>query len=225
MLSDFPINLHLYDLNGLIEASPVLADVDSDGNPDIIVGLPGGAVYAFNYRGDRLAGFPLPTSFGITRAAAVGDLNNDGQTDLLAVESVGFVKAWDIGTAFNSQNAPWPMAGGDAKNSGYLAAQFQKPVMTTDEQLPENSVFCYPNPAKNSTTIRYYLNSDSQVSIDIYDYLAERIHKANLVGQAHADNEYVWNCSDAASGVYYCHIQATNAAREVWRMIKIAVVN
>ena len=225
VLSDFPIDMNFYDLGGMIQSSPILADVDSDGNPDIITGLPSGAVYAFNYRGDRLAGFPLPSSFGINMAAAVGDLNHDGQTDLLAVESAGFVKAWGLEEAYVAQNAPWPMAGADAKNSGYLSPEFQKPLVTTDEQLPENSVFCYPNPAKNSTTIRYYLNSDSQVSIDIYDYLGERIHKANLVGQAHADNEYIWNCSGAASGVYYCRIQATSAAREVWRMIKIAVVN
>jgi Secretion system C-terminal sorting domain len=117
------------------------------------------------------------------------------------------------------------MAGADAHNSGYLAPEFQKQVVTTDEQLPENSVFCYPNPAKNITTIRYYLNSDSQVNIDIYDYLGERIDGATVTGTAHADNEYVWNCSNAASGVYYCRVRASGPGGDVWRMIKIAVVN
>jgi M6 family metalloprotease-like protein len=225
LLTDFPINLGLYDLNGMIDAPPILIDIDADGNPDIIVGLPGGAVYAFNYRGDMIAGFPLPSSFGIDDAAVAGDLNHDGQIDMLAVESTGFVKAWSLDAPYVAPNAPWPMAGGDAGNNGYLATELQKPIVISDQQLPENSVFCYPNPAKNSTTIRYYLNSESQVSIDIFDYIGERIHGVNLPGTAHADNEYVWDCSNTASGVYFCRVRASSAAGEIWRMVKIAVVN
>jgi len=225
LLSDFPINFGIHDLNGVIEASPILADVDSDGNPDIIVGLPTGALYAYNYRGDRLSGFPLPSSLGIGRAAAAGDLNHDGNEDILAVENAGFVKVWSLDLPYDSLDSPWPMAGGNTANGGFLAPTYLKPIATADEQLPENSVFCYPNPATGSTTIRYYLNSESEVSIDIYDYLGERIDGADIDGQAHAENEYVWNCSNAASGIYYCRVQAKNAAGDVWRIIKIAVVN
>jgi hypothetical protein len=97
--------------------------------------------------------------------------------------------------------------------------------LTTDEQLPENSVYCYPNPATGSTTVRYYLNSDSDVRIDIFDFMGDRIHSARVAGQAHSDNEYVWHCADVASGIYYCRIEAAGGSGETWRMIKIAVVN
>ena len=225
LLGNFPIDLARYDLYGEIYASPVLADVDSDGNPDIIIGLPGGSIHAFNYHGDRIAGFPLPSSFGIEKASAAGDLDGNGNIDIVCVETAGFVKAWDTGAPFITTNAPWRMTAGDSRNSGYLADTFGKPIVANDEQLSENSVYCYPNPAKAATTVRYYLNSDSQVSIDIYDFMGERITGVALVGSAHVNNEYIWNCADVASGVYYCRVAAKNNSGETWRLIKIAVVN
>jgi hypothetical protein len=189
------------------------------------MGLPSGSIYAFNYHGDKIAGFPLPSSFGIEKASAAGDLNGNGSIDIVSVETAGFVKAWDTGAPFITTNAPWRMTAGDSRNSGYLADTFGKPIVANDEQLSENSVYCYPNPAKAATTVRYYLNSDSQVSIDIYDFMGERITGVALVGSAHVNNEYIWNCADVASGVYYCRVAAKNNSGETWRLIKIAVVN
>ncbi len=223
-LTDFPINLGLYDLADIITAPPVLADIDGDQKPDIIVGLPSGSVYAFNYRGDRIGGFPLPSSFGIENACAAGDLDNDGDIDLVTIEGSGIASAWDISSAFVALNAPWSMSGGGPSYNNYLSTFYEKPVIAADPQLPENSVYNYPNPASNSTTIRYYLNSSSDVSIDIYDFMGELVHSTNLRGLAHMDNEYVWNCSDIASGVYFCRVEADNGVEQEWRMIKIALV-
>jgi hypothetical protein len=225
LMDDFPVDLNRYDLGGVIEGSPILADIDNDDNPDIVVGLPGGSVYSVDFRGDRLSGFPLPSSFGIGSSPAIGDFNHNGMVDIVAVEKSGAAKAWDLGVGYDSLNAPWPVSGGDRLNSGYLGRSFQKPILTTDEQLPENSVYCYPNPATGSTTVRYYLNSDSDVRIDIFDFMGDRIHSARVAGQAHSDNEYVWHCADVASGIYYCRIEAAGDSGETWRMIKIAVVN
>ncbi len=223
-LANFPIDLSFHDLNGVIDAAPILGDVDGDGNPDIIVGLPSGSIYAFNFHGDRVPGFPLPSSFGITHACALGDINSDNRIDLLTVENSGFVKAWGIDKSFVSANVPWSMAGGDPGNSNYLNPTYEKPVVVADQQLPENSVYNYPNPAGNSTTIRYYLNSESQVSIDIFDFMGDKVLSVEVPGQAHAANEYVWDCSRVASGVYFCRVEARSAASKVWRMIKIAIV-
>lgn len=224
LLSNFPINLAIRDLTGVIEAEPVLGDVDGDGNPDIVVGLPSGTIQAYNWHGDRISGFPLPSSFAVKRACALDDVNADGRIDLVSVENSGFVKAWNISSPIAAANVPWAVAGGNPGNNGYLAPVFEKPVVMTDEQLPKNSVFCYPNPARNSTAIRYYLNSDSQVKIDIYDFIGELVTSVKASGLAHADNEYVWDCSAVASGVYYCRVEAGNGAGNVWRLFKIAVV-
>jgi len=224
LLSDFPIDLGFVDIEGYIESAPVLADFDDDANPDIIIGLPDGSICAFNYKTDRIAGFPLPSSFGISNAAAVADLDSDSDIDILSVEESGYITAWDISANYNRIDVPWGMSGGNMNNSGYLELAFEKPVVSTDTQLPDNSVYNYPNPAANSTTIRYYLNNDSEVSIDIFDFMGENIHSVDLDGSGHMDNEYVWDCSTVASGVYFCRIEADNGSAKKHKIIKIALV-
>ena len=110
------------------------------------------------------------------------------------------------------------------QNSNYLPPSYEKPLIVADVQLPEKSVYNYPNPAKNSTTIRYYLNSASQIKINIYDLMGDCINSVAITGAAHADNEYVWDCSDVASGIYYCSVEANSGIDKVWRLFKIAIV-
>lgn len=224
LLSDFPIDLERFDLAGPISSAPILADLDNDHNPDIVTGLPGGGIYAFNYKTDRVGGFPLASSFGIEKISAISDLDNDGDADLVSIEKSGYISAWDIAADFNLVDVPWSMSGGNVQNNSYLDDGFGKPVVSTDLQLPSNSVYNYPNPASNSTTIRYYLNSDSDVNIDIFDFMGERVHSTSLRGLAHMDNEYVWDCSGIASGVYFCRVEADNGTSKKHKIIKIALV-
>jgi M6 family metalloprotease-like protein len=223
LLTDFPINLALHDLDGRIEAQPVLGDVDDDGLPDIIIGLPAGGVYAFNFRSDRVGGFPLPSSFEIEKTSALADVDGDGDIDLLTVEGSGAISAWDISSSYTGMDVPWAFAGGDVFSRGYLPPDFEKPVVTGDLQMPEGSVFNYPNPASNSTAIRFYLSSESDVKIDVFDFMGERIESATMRGEAHTNNEYVWDCADVASGVYFCRVEADDGVSKEWRMIKIAL--
>lgn len=224
LLSDFPIDLGRYDLTGVIAAQPVLADVDDNGSPDIIVGLPVGAIHAYDHRADRIAGFPLPSSFEIERSCAIADIDNDGDLDLLSVEKSGMISAWDISYIYNSVNVPWGMDGGDQSNSNYLSPLHEKQLIAGDEQLPKNSVYNYPNPASNSTIIRYYLKNESLVKIDMYDFMGENIESVQMIGNAHTDNEYVWDCSGVASGVYFCRVEADDGDSKKWQIIKIALV-
>jgi len=224
LLTDFPIDLAFFDLPGVVTSRPVLGDVDNDGKPDIVAGLPDGGVYAYNYRADLISGFPLASSFEIEKTCAVGDIDDDGDVDLLVTEGSGAIDAWDVSSAYSPANNPWTCSGGNVFGMSYLPPEFQKAVVQNDSQLPSESVFNYPNPASNSTTIRFYLNSDSQVNIEIFDFMGERIKSASMQGTAHSDNEYVWDCSDIASGVYFCRVEADNGSGKEWRMIKIALV-
>ena len=224
LMTNFPVNLGLYDLTGTIAEEPVLGDVDGDGLPDIIAGLPGGTIHAYNFHGDRVAGFPLPSSFAVDRSCALGDLDGDGDIDLVSLETSGLINAWDISVDYSMVDVPWSMRGSEFSNQRYLSPAFQKQIIASDEQLPAGSVYNYPNPASNSTTIRYYLRDDSEVTIDIFDFMGENIESIKTTGQSHTDNEYVWDCSPYASGVYFCRVAADDGNGEKWQIIKIALV-
>lgn len=224
LMTNFPVNLELYDLTGTIGAEPVLGDVDGDGLPDIIDGLPGGTIHAYNFHADRVGGFPLPSSFAVDRSCALGDLDDDGDLDIVTLESSGLINAWDMTSDYSMIDVPWSMRGSDSSNKRYLSHAFDKQLTTLDEQLPAGSVYNYPNPASNSTTIRYYLQNESDVTIDIFDFMGENVKSIATSGQAHTDNEFVWDCSPYASGVYFCRIEADDGNSKKWQIIKIALV-
>lgn len=69
----------------------------------------------------------------------------------------------------------------------------------------------FPNPFNPSTTIRYRLATDAQVSLRVYDLAGREV--ANLYeGQMNAGmHEVTWNASQQASGVYFVRMQAGSA--------------
>ncbi len=102
-------------LPGSAESSPRMADLDGDGIFEIIVGTSDGRVTAFNGAGDVLPGWPVQTDVvadfasggegamsgevpplhdAIIAAVAVGDLDGDGENEVVATTFGGFIYAW-----------------------------------------------------------------------------------------------------------------------------------
>lgn len=71
----------------------------------------------------------------------------------------------------------------------------------------------YPNPFNPSTTIRYSLPTDADVTVEVFNLLGGRVAKLVEKPQAAGEHTIVWNGRDdagrqVASGVYYYRIQA-----------------
>jgi len=89
--------------DGGFRASPILADIDKDGNLEIITGKLGfdssnQGVYVFNGDGSLVDGWPQKTVNSVA-AVAVGDLNNDGYPEIIGgtwfANSYGWIYAWN----------------------------------------------------------------------------------------------------------------------------------
>lgn len=79
-----------------ITQPPALADVDGDGNRDIIV-FGGTTIYAYNYAGASLDNFPrqILSSEPITSYPVIADVDGDGTVDIIAVTGDGLVVAYN----------------------------------------------------------------------------------------------------------------------------------
>jgi hypothetical protein len=68
----------------------------------------------------------------------------------------------------------------------------------------------YPNPFNPATTIKYQLPADSKVVITIYNVIGQVV--GNLVNgvETAGYKEITWNAGNAASGLYFCRINATS---------------
>ena len=65
--------------------APILANIDKDSDLEIIVASNNNKIVAYKSDGSQVIGFPLQTSLGISTGIAVGDVNNDGYNEIIAL--------------------------------------------------------------------------------------------------------------------------------------------
>ena len=84
-----PASIFINDLGGAV--SVALADVNGDGNLDVLAGLVGGGVEVFLGIGDGTLSAPVVygASLGRINALVAADMNADGMLDLVATGSTG----------------------------------------------------------------------------------------------------------------------------------------
>jgi hypothetical protein len=71
-----------------------------------------------------------------------------------------------------------------------------------------NSVFNYPNPFNANTTIRYSLESDSPVTITVFDLMGRRMETLVDAIKGAGSHSAIWNADGYSSGIYFYIIKA-----------------
>jgi hypothetical protein len=82
----------------------------------------------------------------------------------------------------------------------------------------------YPNPFNPSTAISYRLPAKSFVTLKVFDVLGREA--ATLVNEERPPGTHTarWDASAFASGVYFCRLEARNAARSYVKTIKMVLL-
>ena len=116
-------------------SSPVVGDIDGDGQPDVIVtyhdAYYSGArdqVIAYNRTGQVLKQFPKFLRLGAGGVPAIADIDNDGRTDLIVQGNYwdGFTGNKDSVWAFDlhgnkyGRRLDWPQFGGGQRHTNYF---------------------------------------------------------------------------------------------------------
>jgi flagellar hook assembly protein FlgD len=89
-----------------------------------------------------------------------------------------------------------------AENHGVVGS-----IITKDYSLSQN----YPNPFNSQTTISYYLPTLSDVKIEIYNILGQKIWESFIYDQAPGKHKIVWDGENGSgnslpSGLYFYKI-------------------
>ncbi len=103
--------------------APAIGDIDGDGQRELVVGAGMCPDLFTSYRclgvvalrpdGSVVPGFPKPAqAFGASPNAtpALGDLDNDGQIEVVWLDIDGLLSVWDVPGAGGAPDLPWPMA-------------------------------------------------------------------------------------------------------------------
>lgn len=223
----FPVRLTSQaNQNGTAQtfSSPVLADIDDDGLPDILAGSVNNQVIALKSNTESVAGFPVSTGGAVNSTASVNDIDNDGDIEVAIGSDDGYLYVWDLPGAFAPDNIPWGGYLADAQHSSHNLER-QTPPPASGRLMPANLVYNYPNPTEgNQTTIRYQLNFPATVDIRIFDLAGELVDEFQGPGFGQTQNEVNWQLSEIESGVYLARVEAAGEGMKDVAVFKIAVV-
>ena len=175
------------------------------------------------YLPDRSFAPGWPLFAGDTVLAVATAQSGTDSVIVLARSTTGTIWAQKAAARPNLPGAWAQSRGGSAKTNRWDGAGVVMPTPSS-ESLPHESVFAYPNPAvQGPVAIRYYLGESSPVELTIYDLAGNRITQAQASGQGGMDNEWIWDASGIAPGVYFCRVQATQGGKEVTEFCKVAI--
>jgi peptidoglycan hydrolase-like protein with peptidoglycan-binding domain len=151
--------------------STIIGDVNSDGSLDILTtagnGVGGscygkGGVYAWNFDGTSISGFPKLTEVDAQAPATIADIDNDGKVELIASSNDdydyitkaykhrGTIYVWELNQDYNRDKMKWPMFHHDPQHTGlYNATALTTKVVSVGGDL----------------TLPYYTNTSTPIIV------------------------------------------------------------
>nr|MBC8479841.1 FG-GAP repeat protein [FCB group bacterium] len=107
------------DLGSSVTSDPVIADLDANGDSEIVTGTNSGEFFALNLDGSYHPQFPISHTFGITGPALIIDTDEDGDLEIIAGASNGLVSI-DLKSPGLSDDL-WSIYRGGYLRRGYFA--------------------------------------------------------------------------------------------------------
>ncbi len=107
-----------------LEISPLLADVNADGNLDIILGWYDGKIHAFAADGVPLPGWPKTLEGVVNSTPAIGNMDNNSAWDVVVGYMGGGIGRWEIAGNTSSKpyaKFPWTTFHGTNERTGLYA--------------------------------------------------------------------------------------------------------
>ncbi|MEJ2722421.1 MAG: FG-GAP-like repeat-containing protein, partial [bacterium] len=102
------------------ESSPVVADVDGNGIPDIVLGDESRYIYAWDINGNMMPGFPIAAKDAVRATPFVIDLDDDGDVEIVLHSWDQNIYAFDLTTAYDPDASPWPTLQANVHRNGCI---------------------------------------------------------------------------------------------------------
>jgi hypothetical protein len=206
LVNNFPITVDRMIPTGLIKSSPLLADIDGDNKMEIFVGTETGELAGFNLNGDRLENFPKSTGGSIS--APVVFARGGSNAAIFALTDGGGITALAMPTP---SKIAWNTIYGSPRNFGSYVKTLSTPTPIAEAI---GYVYNYPNPAAVKTTIRFAVRESGDVTLKFFNVAGDLVFDTRVAAIAGTDNEFPFDCSRLASGVYFCQLETPSGDRK-----------
>ncbi len=195
-----------FDMGTNALSCPVTADLDNDGDLEIVTATKSGTIYIFHHDGSIFNNFPYTVAGNIETTPAIGKLDADDDYEIVFGTTSG-LEVIDIKSASGPRSS-WKLHRGNMARTGLYDGTLTS-IESKDHVLPDKFIVSqnYPNPFNPSTTIDIHLPESNNLIVSIYDITGRLIN--TLVNDKLEAGLYSveWNGKDQAgrlvpTGVY-----------------------
>ena len=212
---------------------PLLADLDGDGEEEIVFGSGNNIVYAYDLSTNTtpLMRFPLGAKGLSTPFIGMSPGDTLG---MIAADERGMVYGWQLDVLAGNVVVSWPQEGRDILHSHANGDSLGESEGGIPSPFSEETFAIYPNPAPgrdktNQVKVTYSLDEAiSGLSLDIYTLSGRHYQKIVPLSPSFllpdAQHMLNWDIADVPSGVYILRlsIEKTNGGRD--HLIKKAAI-
>lgn len=189
--------------------APVLADIDMDGNDEILIFSDSGGLVA-----RRMDGSPVELEMNLDSelkgSPFAGDIDGDGDVEVL-IGSENGIYGFDIKSASSTENR-WNMYKGNLSRNGFLdLSSLHTALIPTPDNFQITGL--YPNPFNSSFSIEFQLTHPGIVEFTLYTVTGRSVY---LGKQFYSDLQKItrtFNLNQLASGPYIIEIKSENGRK------------
>jgi M6 family metalloprotease-like protein len=212
--------------------APLMVDLDSDGQAELLWQDPVGRLHAVDQRQvQALPGWPFAGPAEPAGAPAVADLDGDGSLELVAAGAFdALIQTIPAQTAVVTRRegelrvyaldvpadtfAPWPQGRGDAWNSGVQRLSTDAAAPSGGASIQGKTLAVYPNPVTGPTVrVRAEILRPGRVEGAVYNLEGQQVRalpRVEIVAPALYDEPI--SVAGLASGYYVCRLRVNGDA-------------
>ena len=200
----FPVNT---GVSRDLQSSPVIGDINNDGQFEIIIGSTDSKLLAYDNKGELLTGFPFSVGGEIYSTPILEDLNSDGIVEIFIGCDDGKLYGWSVGS---KGDLPWPSLHRNSANNGIYGKL--TPLSPSPSSVFKTSDFyVYPNPIRDRGWVHYFSGDAKDVDIKIINLAGEVV--SELKGKIGKKNYQDALLPDIPSGVYLLRVEVDGNTR------------
>jgi hypothetical protein len=197
--------------------SPVIADLDSDGELDILAGLWDRTLVAVHTDGSMLAAWPWMFLEPPASTPTVADMDGDGKLDVVIGADDASIRILRLPTPALPGSAPWPGFHGGPDLRGVYDPSLRPAIEAPAVVVSSQRLFlapAQPNPFRTSTEIRFEIAQPGPASLEIFDVAGRQI--TQLISEGKLDpgiHTRTWDGRDSmgrrsSAGVYFVRLKS-----------------